>query len=826
TIKKRQQTTGGALGALICLTVLALHAPPATAAWIEDGSVVIQRIWDQKDSVAVPDGEGGVFVVFQDARASTGIGIGNQIKDIYAQRIDGDGNQLWGIAGALVCAATGHQTKPTAVPDGFGGLLIAWTDYRVDNVYADIYAQRFDANGVRQWSADGVPVGVRAGSDEHPSLVADGTGGVYVAWEEYGLGFTERDIYAQRLSPAGAPQWAINGIPVANVFGRFETNMAAISDGNGGVIVGWSDDRWGDADVFGQRLAPNGTKLWATGGVDLTNVVGSDEYLTNLVADDSGGSYAVWTDNRGVDIDIYAIRFDASGIWQWNGERLVSGSPGHEESPKAMLADNGDLIVGWSDRRDGVGDLYAQRLAAVDGGGLWIDQGAPVANFPESQFSVQLTTDGADGVFFTWRDGSGFEGTIRAQRFDPYGTQMWDSLGMPVYEAPSNYPYNNGLVSDGRGGAIAIWDDDRTGNYDVRAQRIEPREGFWGRPEPLITKVADIPGDQGGQVRVSWRGSGHDAVPFTMITHYSVWRATSAAAVAAQKSGGAPLRLVELADITPGFTGRAYRKASGDFYWEYISEQPAIYAPNYSFAAATEADSTAAVPALHYFQIAAHTASQFQTFPSQPDSGASVDNLAPGAPALLAAQRVGGADVDLTWGPTSEVAPDFSQYEIYRSDLPNVPLDAGHFLTATTDTVLTDTAASPGQAYYYVVVAVDVHANQGPPTNEAMVGDSASAVGDPLVLNSPRMLAPSPNPFTTTTMFRVGLPASGSATLEVYDVAGRRMSRTHYADLSQGWQQIRFDGRDDGGQALPSGVYFCRLRAGKKAVTQKMIITR
>ncbi len=817
---KRQ--IGGVLLALTCMSMLALTAQPAAAAWVKDGSVVIQRIWDQEESLAVPDGEGGVFVVFHDRRASESV---DNSYDIYAQRLDGDGNQLWGTDGAAVCTVTGSQINPEAVPDGFGGLLIAWEDISAGE--RDIYVQRLDANGVRQWNAGGVPVVTRIGAEWDPRLVADGTGGVYIAWWEYAFDQPSSDVYAQRVSAAGVPQWATDGIAVANILGLSERGVQAISDGSGGVIIGWSDDRWIDSDVFAQRLAPDGTKLWTSGGSNVSNVAGTDEYLTNLVADGSGGGYVVWEDNRSGSADFYAMRFNAAGLWMWGDGRAVVVEPSIQSDANAILAENGDLIVGWHDQRaSGDLNLYAQRLAAADGNGMWVNQGAPVSLDPGTQSELKMATDGADGAIFTWRDNGGTDFVLRAQRLDLYGTRMWDPLGMPVCEVSGNVPRSPSLISDGRGGAIAVWDDDRTGSKDVRAQRIEPREGFWGRPEPVITNVADIPGDQGGQVRVSWRGSGHDAVPFTMITHYSVWRATSAAAVAAQKDAGVPLRLVELAEITPEFKGPAYRKASGDYYWEYIGEQSAIYAPNYSFAAATEADSTAAVPALHYFQIAAHTASAFQAFPSLPDSGASVDNLAPGAPALLNAQRVGGTDVDLEWGPLSEATPDFNQYEIYRSDSPNVPIDTGHFLAATTDTVLTDMAANPGQAFYYVVVAADVHTNRSAPTNEAMVGDSASAVGDPLVLNSLRMLSPSPNPFTTTTMFRVGMPASGSATLEVYDVAGRRMSQTHYADLSQGWQQVRFDGRDDGGQALPSGVYFCRLRAGEKAVTQKMIITR
>lgn len=41
-----------------------------------------------------------------------------------------------------------------------------------------------------------------------------------------------------------------------------------------------------------------------------------------------------------------------------------------------------------------------------------------------------------------------------------------------------------------------------------------------------------------------------------------------------------------------------------------------------------------------------------------------------------------------------------------------------------------------------------------------------------------------------------------------------------------GWQQVRFDGRDNEGRVLASGVYFCRVEAGGSVATKKMIIAR
>jgi hypothetical protein len=63
----------------------------------------------------MPDGAGGAFVVWQDDRG-TGV-------DLYAQRMNGNGQPLWPEAGVAVCTADGAQTNPVLISDGAGGCL-------------------------------------------------------------------------------------------------------------------------------------------------------------------------------------------------------------------------------------------------------------------------------------------------------------------------------------------------------------------------------------------------------------------------------------------------------------------------------------------------------------------------------------------------------------------------------------------------------------------------------------------------------------------------------------------------------------------------------
>jgi hypothetical protein len=106
------------------------------------------------------------------------------------------------------------------------------------------------------------------------------------------------------------------------------------------------------------------------------------------------------------------------------------------------------------------------------------------------------------------------------------------------------------------------------------------------------------------------------------------------------------------------------------------------------------------------------------------------------------------------------------------------------------------------------------------------VSSQATGVGGIPELPSTLTLLPNqPNPFSSVTAFRTGSPASGSARIEVYDVRGRRLVGRS-VPLSNGWQSVAFDGRDDAGTLLPGGVYFYRITVAGQSRTQKFVIAR
>jgi len=86
------------------------------------------------------------------------------------------------------------------------------------------------------------------------------------------------------------------------------------------------------------------------------------------------------------------------------------------------------------------------------------------------------------------------------------------------------------------------------------------------------------------------------------------------------------------------------------------------------------------------------------------------------------------------------------------------------------------------------------------------------------------LLSSAPNPFTDQTVIRFGLPKAADVTIDVFDVAGRRVMSDVMHDVPAGWGSYQFDGANSSGNRLGGGVYFVRLMAAGTAQTGKLIV--
>jgi len=83
-----------------------------------------------------------------------------------------------------------------------------------------------------------------------------------------------------------------------------------------------------------------------------------------------------------------------------------------------------------------------------------------------------------------------------------------------------------------------------------------------------------------------------------------------------------------------------------------------------------------------------------------------------------------------------------------------------------------------------------------------------------------------PNPFNPSTTITFSLAEGGAAELRVFDVRGRNLRVLAAGDLPAGEHSVTWDGRDDDGRPVPSGIYFYKLRCGGFEGLQRMVLLR
>jgi len=440
---------------------------------------------------AVGDGSGGIIAAWQ--------------KDggIYAQRVDSSGQVKWQRGGILICqcpSGSGFDLQS----DGQGGAVITWNDRSgiSDDHDATTYfdpvpfrAQRLSAGGELLWSNTLVSAGRKW------QVVPDGTGGAIFAWDDYKTyykGLHDDYLRLQRIAPDGARLWGDDGLlivasspfrPVtpeeeaSGVKGTatrswptYEGTHFIVTDGTGGVIVLWEEEtESGNNRVYAQRLGSEGNYVWpdkvstevtnlvsvesdGEGGVKINalqstnppaggigtyeHISGSGELLpdsdwrmdnTRTVEDRLGGSFHIRVEERttypprALHYTYYIQRFDGSGQAAWP-EKLLFSEDMNIQAIEYIADGTGGVIIVWQQQKSFLPhEILALRLDA--GGSIrWGEEGVPVFNVPDTEYQGLTATfsDGSGGVIIVAVLGKGaLSGDMAyTQRLDINGNRL------------------------------------------------------------------------------------------------------------------------------------------------------------------------------------------------------------------------------------------------------------------------------------------------------------------------------------------------------------------------------------------------------------------
>jgi len=468
----------------------------------------------------VPDGNNGAVVVWQDSRTIP--------SQIYAQRIDEYGNMLWGgISGIPVCPIPGTGIQSDVCIANVGGtgpgatFIVAWQDGRLTgNVTSQIWAQKLDLNGNLLWGPAGICVDnlFFTPHQASPEICPDGAGGAFITWvDDRASAMVDFDIYAIRIDTNGVLIPAANGVLISagTSPNTYQGNPVICATNSGGAIIAY-ENQINTVDICAQEINSLCGLVWP--GELVVCGAGASQINPLIVSDQSSGAFICWEDYRsGTDVDIYIQLVDSGlNIWTVNGFGLATFPGVNERRPALTSGGPGSAIVAWAmDGADPSGDLLAQKISgtpAIPTPTLnwWMPGDVPVCGLPGYQGWVEACPDGAGGAFFVWED----DRNATANPYDIYAEHI-DSTGQVYGGIPNVYPGGFVVCTDPSGQgfpklannqlnqAIYVWVDNRNGPsypYDWDLYTLDPPDP----PLPVELSTFTAVATAGNFARIDW----------------------------------------------------------------------------------------------------------------------------------------------------------------------------------------------------------------------------------------------------------------------------------------------------------------------------------
>ena len=687
----------------------------------------------------------------------------------------------------------------------------------------DVFLVKYAPDGTHIWSKRFGDADV----DIVDAIAVDGSGNVVIAGEfrgaiNFGGGSAVSaglsDMFVAAFNASGTFRWNRFAGSTVQDYAR-----AVTIDSDGNVIVtggfqntvdfgGGGLASAGQVDMFLVRYDNNGTHQWSqrfggTGsdvGIELATDTNGDIVLGGIFSNTvnfGGGNLT-----SAGQLDIVLARYDASGGHLWSN---AWGGTGTESMEGVSVGPSGDICItgAFSNTVDfGGGALVSAGSLDIivagytsAGAHLWSrrfgntsdDRGFALDRLPSGNIVVigrfYVSVDFGGGL----RTSPG-NADIFVAELDPAGTYQADTQ---FGTAGDEHGWQ--IAADARGGAVIMGYYDSTidfgsgpvspfGGDDIFVARLAD-----GLANPSITAITDVGNDEGREVQISFDRSVHDdAGSPAQVTTYEVYRRDDPAPALVASAGPGPFAMEG---------------------WTFLASAPAHGESSYSVLAPTIGDSTITGGLYQsVFLIRAATNTPTIFFDSAPDSGYSLDNLAPPAPGSVTYN--GGT---LSWDEST--APDFDYFSIYGSN-------AGDPSSATPlgQSIATVLNVSGSSYSYYFVTATDFAGNESVPGATA----TATGVGDTPGKHE-LSIAAHPNPFNPRTNITFTVPVSGRLRISIYDARGARIATlVDRATHAAGEYSVSWDGRNSAGNSIGSGVYFARIEHGTAARVHKLVLVK
>lgn len=327
----------------------------------------------------------------------------------------------------------GEQAIPKVAVCPNGNAYIAFFSNESGNY--DVRLQLLDSQGNTLWQPNGILI------SNQPSMTwltdwdiaADPENHCILTWQDIRNG--NNNIYAYRIAPDGSFVWGSNGIALSDN-DAFNASPKVSVTAAGNAVFAWSSDNV----IIMQKLNPAGVKQWGAEGITLSSAntlswpqllpVGTDDIILKYF-NDSGPA---WAPTR----HVYAQRYNSQGAAVWSSPTVISNAGGISAWTQIFpfINDGSDgFYIAWHDDRDNdmrasvwVHHISSSGIALFPANGVEASTASSFNHF----YPYLALPSGSQDVYVFWNEMSGDQNQrgISGQKLSQAGTRQWGNSGM------------------------------------------------------------------------------------------------------------------------------------------------------------------------------------------------------------------------------------------------------------------------------------------------------------------------------------------------------------------------------------------------------------
>ena len=360
---------------------------------------------------------------------------------------------------------------PELAPAAGGGAIVVWYDDRFGSpYYDDVFARRFGPDGNPVWPGDArVSAGPGTGSESYPAIAVDESGHSLVIWDR-------GELFAQKLDPSGQHVWS-SDIRVYDSWNGFQPRVGL--DPHGNWYAGWGTnfsgcELWPRGTVGPCSIiyaAKLGTRSWSD---RVSDFIYAHAYWPDMAVDPDGNIHLAWQQGSSQgDSDIFGMALFSDKERRWPNPVRINSDTGSAPQARPRMAVNaaGDTYFVWADKRNGSWDVYAQKFDVNVGHRLWADDirvDSDATNTDQTEPDVAVDADGY--IYIVWADGRNGIADIYAQKLTPEGTRVW-SQDLRINATSRADGRSGPVITVGAAGALYIaWESRRDNQHDIFMQ--------------------------------------------------------------------------------------------------------------------------------------------------------------------------------------------------------------------------------------------------------------------------------------------------------------------------------------------------------------------